>query len=224
MDLILAEQTLLIALDDEKGRDTTQWGSDAGLAGALLLDLAHLELLSVHADGKLVSVDGALPGHELVGDAYATIRESSKPRNAKGWVQRLPRELKPLRQRLARGLVERGILSEEHSKRLGVLPTTRFPTVDPAPERELRERLRDVLLAGHDPTEEEALLLGLLEPLGLIDSLIARDQRRAARERAKDVAEQGLAGTAVRDAIHTVQAVVIAGVVAATTSTTGGSH
>jgi hypothetical protein len=36
---LLLEQTLLIALDDEKGRDTTHWGSDAGLAGALLLDL-----------------------------------------------------------------------------------------------------------------------------------------------------------------------------------------
>lgn len=115
-------------------------------------------------------------------------------------MQRLPRELNPLRQPLARGLVERGILSEQHSKRLGVLPTTRFPTVDPAPERDLRERLREVLLAGRDPTEEEALLLGLLEPLGLIDSLVATEERRAARKRAKTIATQGLAGTAVRDA------------------------
>ena len=223
MDLILAEQTLLIALDNEKGRDITQWGSDAGLAGALLLDLARLELLTTDED-KIVAVDGAQPGHQVVRDAYATIRESSKRRNAEGWVQRLPRELKPLRQRLARGLVQRGILSEEHSKRLGVLPTTRFPTIDSAPERELRERLRNVLVTGRDPTENEALLLGLLEPLGLIDSLVTKDQRRAARKRAKAVAEQGLAGTAVRDAIRAVQAAVIAGVVVATTCTTAGSH
>lgn len=219
MDLILAEQTLLIALDNETGRDTTQWGSDAGLAGALLLDLARLELLSTDADGKIVTVDGAQPGHELVRDAYTTIRESSKRRNAKGWVQRLPSELKPLRQRLAHALVQRGILSEEHSKRLGILPATRFPTIDPAPERELRERLQAVLVTSRDPTEEEALLLGLLEPLGLIDSLVTKDQRRAARKRAKAVAEQGLAGTAVRDSIRAVQAGVIAAVVASTSST-----
>jgi hypothetical protein len=30
VDLTLAEQVLLIGLDDEHGRDTTQWGSDAG--------------------------------------------------------------------------------------------------------------------------------------------------------------------------------------------------
>lgn len=155
---------------------------------------------------------------------YRAIRESSKRRNADGWVQRLPREVKPLRQRLAGGLVQRGILSEKHSKRLGVLPTTRFPTVDPAPERDLRERLREVLLAGRDPTEEEALLLGLLEPLGLVDSLVARDERRAARKRAKAVATRGLAGTAVRYAIRAMQAGVLAGVVAATSATTAGSH
>jgi golgi phosphoprotein 3 len=215
--LILAEQTLLIALDDEKGRDKTQWGSDPGLAAALLLDLARLELVTVDADGKITAVDGALPGHELLRDAYATIRQSSKPRNAKRWVRRLPRQLKPLRRRLSRGLVQRGILAEQRTKLLGLVPMTRFPAVDPAPERELRERLRDVLLAGREASEEEALLFGLLEPLGLTDSLVARGQRRAARKRAKAVAEQGVAGNAVRDAIHAVQpeAAVVIGIAAA---------
>jgi hypothetical protein len=86
----------------------------------------------------------------------------------------------------------------------------------------VRERLGDVLLAGRDPTEEEALLLGLLEPLGLIETLVSKDQRREAR-RARAAGERGIAGTAVRDAIRAVQAAVIAGVGAATTSTTAGS-
>ena len=121
MDLTLAEQTLLIALDDEKGRDKTQWGSDPGLAAALLLDLARLELVTVDADRKIVAADGALPGHELLRDAYTTIRGSSRPRKARGWVQRLPRKLKPLRQRLSRGLVQRGILAEQRTKLLGLV-------------------------------------------------------------------------------------------------------
>lgn len=210
MDLILAEQTLLIALDDAKGRDTTDCGSDAGLAAALLLDLARDGLVEVDADGELVAVDGAPPGHELLRDAHAAIRGSSRRRGAKGWVDRLPGELKPLRERLARGLVQRGILSEEHSKRLGILPTTRFPAADDGPERELRGRLHEVLVVGREPTEEEALLVGLCEPLGLVGAVVSRDERRAARKRAKAVAEQGLVGTAVRDSVQAVQAAVIA--------------
>ena len=111
VELILAEQTLLIVLDDEKGRDTTHWGSGPGLAAAVLLDLARLELIDADADGK-IALDGAQPGHELLRKAYATIRDSCKRRTAKGWVNHLPRELRPPRQRLARGLVQRGILEE----------------------------------------------------------------------------------------------------------------
>jgi hypothetical protein len=224
VDLTLAEQTLLIALDDEKGRDTTQWGSGVGLAGALLLDLARLELLTADGDGKLTALDGPQPADELLRDAHAAIRGSSESRSARAWVQRLPRELKPLRQRLARGLAQRGILAEQHHKLLGIVPSTRFPTIDPGPEQELRARLRDVLLGDREPTEQEALLVGLLEPLGLIGSLVSRDQRTAARTRAKAVAEQGVAGTAVREAIHAVQGAVIASVLAATTAATAASQ
>jgi hypothetical protein len=213
VDLILAEQTLLIVLDDRKGRDSTDWGSDPGLAAALLLDLARLELVDVDGDEKIVAAEGRDPGHELLRQAHAAIRDSSKRRDAKGWVDRLPRELKPLRTRLAERLVERGILAAESSKALGLVPRTRYPTVDEAPERELRERLRAVLVDGRDPSAEEALLLGLLEPLGLVDPLVERGERRAARRRAKAVAEQGLAGTAVRDSVRAVQAAVVTAVV-----------
>ena len=216
MGLTLAEQTLLIALDDEKGRDTTRWGSDAGLAGALLLDLARLELVGTDAGGKIAALAGIPPGHELLRDVYTTIARSSKRRDAKAWVERLPHDLTPLRKRVARGLVQRGILSEEHSKVLGILPRTRFPMVDAGPERDLRERLREVLFTDRDPAEEEAMLVGLLEPLGLIDSLVPKDQRRDARDRAKAVATQSLTGTAVRDAIRAVQAAVIAAIAAST--------
>jgi hypothetical protein len=175
-----------------------------------VLDLARLELIDADADGKLVALDRVQPGHELLREAYATVRDSSKRRTAKGWVNHLPRELRPLRQRLARGLVQRGILSEEHAKALGILPQTRFPTIDAAPERELRGRLQEVLVAGREPTEEEALLIGLLEPLELIASVVPHDQRKTARQRAKAVAEQGLAGTAVRDAVRAVQVALFA--------------
>ncbi len=223
MDLILAEQALLIALDDAKGRNTTKWAGDAGLAAAVLLDLARLDLVEVDDDKHIVAVDGRPPEHELLRDAHAAIAAPGRQRTAKGWVSRLPRELKPLLTRLARGLVERGVLAEEHRKLLGLIPATRFPEADPGPERDLRARLRDVLVVGRAPTEEEALLVGLLEPLELIGNVVERDERRAARTRAKEVAEQGIAGTAVRDAVAAVQAAVMASAVAASVTATSSS-
>jgi hypothetical protein len=213
VDLILSEQTLLIALDDEKGRDSTQYGGEAGLAAGLLLDLAALDLLRVGPDDKLKALDGPSPAHPQLREAHATIASSASARSAKGWVDRLPRELKPLRERLAQGLVERGVLSESRSKAFGLFPITRYPTADPGPERALRERLHDVLVTGREPTEPEALLIGLLEPLGLVGNAVEPGDRKAAKRRAKEIAEQGIAGTAVRDAVAGVQAAVVASVV-----------
>ena len=79
--------------------------------------------------------------------------------------------------------------------------------------------LQGVLVTGREPTEEEALLIGLLEPLGLIDSVVTKDQRRAARKNAKAVAEHGLAGSAVRDSVRAVQAAVIAAAIVPTVTT-----
>ena len=222
MELLLAEQTLLVALDDAKGTNTATWAGDGGLAAALLLDLGHRELLHVDADRRLVAVDGEVPGHELLAEAHAAVRASEKPRKADDWLVRLPGQLKPLRERLARGLVARGLLSEERSRLFGIFPQTRFPAADPGPERELRQRLTDVLVAGRAPTEEEALLIGLLAPLGLVDRVVAKDQRRAARQRAEQIGELGVTGPAVRDAVQALQAAVLTAAVIIP-AVTGGS-
>ena len=145
MDLILAEQLLLLFLDDDKGSERASWGGDPGLAGALLLDLTAAGALD-ERDGKLAATPSAALEHPALRAAYAAIAAAEKPRDAKGWVGRLPKELKPLAGTIADRLVERGVLAEEQRKLLGLFPTTRFPQVDPEPERALRERLRAVLL------------------------------------------------------------------------------
>lgn len=134
--------------------------------------------------------------------------------------RRLPRELKPLTGAVARPLVERGVLAEQRVKVFGMFPGTRFPEADPGPERMLRSRLCDVLLGEQAPQEQDALLLGLLEPLGLVDRLVERHQRREARKRAKEVATTGIAGSAVSAAVRDIQAAVMVAVIIPTV--TGG--
>jgi hypothetical protein len=220
--MILPEQLLLLALDDDKGTDQSSYGSDPGLAAGLLLELAREDLVRV--DGKHLHAEPGSPSHPLVREALEAIRTDDKPRKAEDWVGRLPKELKPLRDRVAGGLVEQGVLDERRSKVLGIFDRTRWPEADPAPERELRARLREVLVTGREPTEQEALLVGLLEPLRLVDRVVEKDERKAAGRRAKEVAEQGIAGDAVRDAVSAVQAAVMtAAIVPATTAATVSS-
>lgn len=207
MELILAEELLLLALHDEKG-STGFTQIDPGLAGALLVDLERLGAL--RPEGKeLAVVTDTVPQHPALVRVHAAISASAKRRSAKSWVGRLPGELKPLTGTIAAPLVDRGVLTKQRSKFLGLFPSTRFPEADPEPERALRSRLRAVLLGEREPATSDALLLGLLVPLDLVGSLVDKDQRRAAKKRAKEIADGGIAGTAVSDAVREIQAAVL---------------
>jgi hypothetical protein len=222
MELILAEQLLLLFLDDETGSDQASWGGDPGLAGAILLDLTAQRALT-EDDGKLVAAPDAAPDHPLLAVAHAAIAASEKQRDAKGWVGSLPKELKPLRERTAERLVENGVLTEERRKLLKIFPTKRFPQSDPEPERDLRERLRAVLLTERQPTPQDAMLIALLQPYDLVKKLVPRERRKDAKERAKTVAEGGAAAKAVDDTLKGVQAAVIASTTAAVAATAATS-
>ena len=125
VELTLAEELLLLAMHDEKG-STGFTQIDPGLAGALLVDLGQLGAL--RPEGKeLAAVTGSGPEHPVLARAHAVISTSPKLRSAKSWVGRLPGELKPLTGTVAAPLVERGVLTEQRSKFLGLFPSTRFP-------------------------------------------------------------------------------------------------
>ena len=102
------------------------------------------------------------------------------------------------------------MLDETHHKRLGLFETTRYPELDPSPERTLRSELQAVLLSGQAPTDFVASLLGLLVPMDLVGRLVDRTERKAAKARAKDVAERGPVGDAVKTAVQQQIAAVVA--------------
>ena len=81
MELTLAEELFLIALDDKKGRPA---GSAAetirfGLAGSLLAELAILNKLSLDPKKRLVVVDRLLPENPLLSYVFTQIVQN--PRN-----------------------------------------------------------------------------------------------------------------------------------------------
>ena len=117
------------------------------------------------------------------------------------------------------------MLTEERRKLIGLFPTTRFPEADPEPERDLRERLRAVLVTERQPTPRDAMLVALLIPYDLVKKLVPRERRKDAQQRAKDIAEGGAAAKAVDDTIKGIQAAVIASTTAAiaATAATSGS-
>jgi hypothetical protein len=222
--VLISEALLLLLLDEEKGASVRAGQAhDQGLAGAVLLDLVAAGALDSPGDGPLLSVVGAPPSSpESLVAAFAVL--SAEPREARKAIAATVKALKPIKATIAAPLVAAGVLDEQRHKLLGLFGTTRFPELEPAPERELRFDLHSVLVSGASASPFIASLLGLLVPMNLIPRVVERDDRKAAVARAKEVAERGAVGDAVKAAVQQqINAAVIAATVAATTAATSGS-
>lgn len=208
MDLNLAEQVLLLGLRDDKG-DTGLRDLGAGLAGALLVDLGEVGALRL--EGDKLHPEPVRVEHPVLAKALEVITVD-KLRTPRSWVSRLPRALKPIVNTVADPLVEQEFLRRDRRTMLRWIDRTRHYPTDPAPKAALRARLHDVLVESAEPTAREALLVGLLVPMDLVKEVVPRVERKGATKRARQIAENGIAGTAVADAVREVRAAVMTAV------------
>jgi hypothetical protein len=218
----LAEDFLLIALDDEKGTVSLQ-GPNAmqyALGGALLMDLALLGRID-SIDKKIVVEDSSSTGDEVLDTSLESIRAASKPRDAKHWVKQLGGR-KGLPELLARRLVARGILREQEHTFMWIFRDERFPTNDPGQESAIRDRIRAVVLDGAEPDTRTLLLLSLVHASNLTDCLFPKEERIQASRCIKELVEGEQFGKAVGGAIAEAIA-VIASIAATTTVVTSSS-
>jgi hypothetical protein len=196
----LPERLLLISLDHHgKPRDSRSSLAN-GLAGAALMELVLAGRLEQES-GRLVAPGEQATGDELLDFVLAEIRGQGRPRKLKWWVSRLGSGGwgdAPVRRRLIDKLTREGVLERVEGRVLGLVPVTRHPASDPAlPARE-RAAVREVLVGDGEPDASMAALVALVDVCGLVDACVAGPERRAARARARRLAERDQLGGAVR--------------------------
>lgn len=210
MTLSLADQLLLLALDDEKGTVPTSVRIGGALAAALIMDLIRRGVLALDEgdDFVVAEVPRGLP--QPLEAAARTIHDAEPRRGVSVWILRLPNELKPIRARVAAPLVARGILSEQRSNLLGLVARTSYPEANSSFERALREGLRGALMDQREPTEDETLLMPLLHSLNLVAPLVSKGERQEAKTRAAELAVRGPASDALVASAAAAQAAALA--------------
>lgn len=216
--LSLAEELLLLALHDEKGKIVSAASMSLlyGLAGALLLELSLRDRITIE-NKKLILRDDKLTGDEIIDEAIVKIRQSKKPHKPDHWVSKLS-GMKNMKDRLLDRLVYQGILRKEEKKVLWVFPSKQYPTVNGKPERDARALIRAALLDGAPPDERTKTIVSLVVACDLINEIFPKGERRRAKKRAKEIAASDPFGKAVSDATHANQMVIFASVMVVTTS------
>ncbi len=205
---LLAEDMLLLAWDPGAGkpRGSTAVQLPMALGGALLIDLALRDRLRIEVDVPRAS--SRPTGDDLLDEVAAQLRDGSRRRKLKGWVRKVGTTAR--REQVRDRLVTRGLLEPEERKLLGLFTVTRHRLVDTAEVERMAGSVRGVLTGGRPADDREAALVALVGATAVLDGLVPRSDRRAARARAKELAETTPIAAAARDVIRETEAAMIA--------------
>ncbi len=208
--LNLAEELLLLALNDEKGTVLMagSMGLSYGLAGALLFELVEAGLLRI--EGKDLVAAAGSTRDEILGEVLGIIRSAKRTRDLKYWVGKIGRSGGQHKKKLLDRLVDRRILQKEDHRLLLIFPTKRYPQTDPMPEYGIRERVRQALRGMTPPDARTAALISLVQACDLTGTLFDKGERREAKKRAKEISAGQPVGSAVARVIEAAKAGVVA--------------
>lgn len=209
--LSLAEELVLIALDDESGRlvgtGARTMALDRSIAAALLMELALAR--RIDTDTEALSLLSAEPiGDALADRVLAEIAATPARLPSGAWVQKLSAQGQAWRESLIARLVERGILRQVEQRLLWVFRQRTYPPADGEPEREVRTRILALLHSDDIPAPRDALLVGLLQAGGLFNEVMPHDALQALRPRIAAIADLEEMSRSLRRTVEGLQRAV----------------
>jgi len=181
--LTLMEEVLLLGLKDKEGY-TSFWNDciSSGLRGCILIELAirgriELEKAGMRRKGLLsrkIILKNADPcGDVLLDESLKHIKETNQTETVQTWIEYLSGEtwnplklryqLKNVRERLAKNLVEKGVLTTEKQNFL-LFDMTTHPITDNLQKTRLVRKVQESVLAKwvNDPHRMDKRLLSLI--------------------------------------------------------------
>lgn len=181
--LTLMEEVLLLGLKDKEGY-TSFWNDciSSGLRGCILIELGlrgrvELEKLGMRRRSllarKLIVKNDTPTGDVLLDEALKHLKETDPPESVQSWIEylsgetwnplKLKYQLKNVRERLAKNLVEKGVLTTEKQNFLFFDMTT-HPLTDNIIKSRLIKKIQDAVLTKwiNNPQQMDKRMLALI--------------------------------------------------------------
>ena len=212
-DLFIHEEYLLMALNEKSGTVQTMEEIRFPLAAAVLTDLLLSDKIAFEPKGKknpkVLPVNVDKFNIPVLDEALAKLKASKKTKSLETWVDNLA-NMKDLKHKIARQLCDMNILKADEDKILKIFNRRIYPEFDPGPERELVERLRQVIFSdGEDIDPRDAVLITLAKQTNLLKLKFDKQELKDRKERIKKIAEGCYTAQAARDVMDAVMVMLL---------------
>lgn len=208
--LRFAEEILLLALDDETGRllPLPDRALDFALAGAVLAELLFRGKLRIEEE-RVVRVQTAPPKDPVLREGLALIPGKEEGTPLQEILTRLAGHGSHFRDNTFQTLEEKGILRCKDDRFLWVFHLRRYPILDDREEKEVRRRIRDVILREENPGPRDVILVALMDVCQLSYTVFTEEELERVGERIHHVARMDFLGRAMAQAINQIQQAIL---------------
>jgi golgi phosphoprotein 3 len=214
--LRLYEETLLLALRNDKGTVAGGVMYEQAAGGAILAELILEHRVSPVTEGRstyAVVADRTPLGDPILDECLKKIEAASRRKKLASWVGTFA-GLKGLKHRVAAGLREKGVLREEEGRVLLLFTRRLYPELDPAYEKAVVERLSEAIFnTGSVVDARTTVLAALAHHSGLLKANLDRRRLKEHRQRLEAVIKGDAVGKATKQAIDAVHAAVMVAVI-----------
>ena len=178
----LPEEFLLLAVHEAKG---TFFGSavermKAGLAGAILAELALAGNIHATPNHRLQLVDDGLVQDDLLGKVIGAVKEEEKERKFGFWLAALGQKAEKYQGKIVESLIHKGVFTQDDERLQWVIPSPLQPEVKASTKYLVVRRLRSIALAQETCEKRDLVLLSLVRACDLLDLVFLRDERKLA--------------------------------------------
>ncbi len=202
--LSFAEELYLLALDDKRGAIKTMFAFDYALAGAVLMELA-LEG-RVDSDAQVLNVISFEPvGVPLLDEALRELAGQDESQPASSWIKQLAGPSANLRGRVLASLMEKQILRQENQRVFWMFQVRRYPIVDDREIKEVRARLRELILSNEIPAPRDVVLISLGNTCQILNDLFTAEEVKRVQSRIDALARLDLIGQEMTACIRDIQ-------------------
>lgn len=173
--LTLAEELLLITLDDESGMlldSISPFKNHIAIAASLIMELTLKGNIDLDAK-KLFVVSSVETGDPILDLALAEIVAEETPLVTTEWLKRFAKRGEDLSNQIIDSLVAKGIMQLVDRRLFWVLKTRSYSASSGIEEREVKERIMLLLNSDEIPDPNDVLLVGLLKAVGIFNLLIS---------------------------------------------------
>jgi golgi phosphoprotein 3 len=202
------EEIVLLQLD-ERGRliELPLSAADVVLAGAALMELALRNKVDTDVN-RFFIVDREPTGDEILDDALGALVDSGSDVTTSAAIERITLNARHYRDIALKRLIEKGVLREEEGRFLWVFHTRRYPVIDDTEQREVRARLRQLILTDEIPDPRDVVLLCLIDACGLLGLVLSLDEIASRRTRIEQLTRLDLIGQAMTKAVGEIRFII----------------